>query len=72
MLQPRKLALFLDGTWNTVDDNPNVWRMKSLFVVDPTQVLYYSAGVGTQRGERLTGGIWGYGLDAQVIAYLRL
>ncbi len=63
----RKLALFLDGTWNTSNDDTNIWRMKSLYPVGPDQLCYYSAGVGTQRGETWTGGIWGYGLDAEVI-----
>ena len=26
MTVSRRIALFLDGTWNTVDDNTNVWR----------------------------------------------
>lgn len=59
--------MFLDGTWNTVNDDTNVWRLKSLFAKDPEQVCYYSAGVGTQRGEEWTGGMFGYGLDAEVI-----
>ena len=29
--QPKKrLAVFLDGTFNAVDDNTNVWRLKSV------------------------------------------
>ena len=26
----KRIALFLDGTWNNVRDNTNVWRLKSL------------------------------------------
>jgi uncharacterized protein (DUF2235 family) len=26
----KRLALFLDGTWNSVDSNTNVWRMRAL------------------------------------------
>lgn len=63
----KRLALFLDGTWNTVTDNTNVYRMKSLCDCGSDQVAYYSAGVGTQYGEKFTGGIFGYGLDAEVI-----
>jgi uncharacterized protein (DUF2235 family) len=63
----KRIALFLDGTWNTVNDNTNVWRMKSLCAIATDQVCYYSAGVGTQRGERMTGGMFGYGLDQEVI-----
>jgi uncharacterized protein (DUF2235 family) len=63
----KRIALFLDGTWNTVNDNTNVYRMKSLCVAAADQLRYYSAGVGTQYGERLIGGMFGYGLDAEVI-----
>ncbi len=63
----KRIALFLDGTWNTVNDNTNVWRMKSLCAVNADQVCYYSAGVGTQRGEKVSGGMFGYGLDDEVI-----
>jgi uncharacterized protein (DUF2235 family) len=63
----KRHALFLDGTWNTVTDNTNVYRMKSLCAVNADQDCYYSAGVGTQYGEKFTGGIWGWGLDAEVI-----
>lgn len=67
MAAGKRIALFLDGTWNTSDDNTNVWRMKSLFACGPDQVCYYSAGVGTLFGQRLIGGMWGYGLDDEVI-----
>lgn len=63
----KRLVLFLDGTWNTVTDNTNVYRMRSLCASGADQVVYYSAGVGTQYGEKFTGGIFGYGLDAEVI-----
>jgi uncharacterized protein (DUF2235 family) len=63
----RRLALFLDGTWNTVSDNTNVWRMKSLCDANDEQLVYYSAGVGTMFGQRLDGGMFGYGLDDEVI-----
>lgn len=67
MPELRKLALFLDGTWNTVNDNTNVWRLRSLFSVDTNQACYYSKGVGTTQGERVSGGAFGYGLDTEVI-----
>jgi uncharacterized protein (DUF2235 family) len=63
----KRIALFLDGTWNTVNDNTNVWRMKALCAIDADQISYYSAGVGTQYGQRLKGGLFGYGLDEEVI-----
>jgi hypothetical protein len=33
----KRLALFLDGTWNSVDSNTNVWRMRAL-AARPTTV----------------------------------
>jgi len=69
--EKKRLALFLDGTWNVVADNTNVWRMKSLCA--PTgadgvrQLIYYNPGVGTQFGYRIRGGMLGYGLDDVVI-----
>jgi len=62
-----RIALFLDGTWNTITSNTNVWRLKSLCRKDGSQLVYYSAGVGTQYGEKLRGGMFGFGLDQEVI-----
>lgn len=63
----KRLALFLDGTWNTVNDNTNVYRAKSLCNDSPEQRCYYSKGVGTQAGERLSGGLFGIGIDQEVL-----
>ena len=63
----KRLALFLDGTWNTKNDDTNVWRLKSLCSESADQVCYYSTGVGTQFGQRVLGGGFGYGLDDEVI-----
>jgi uncharacterized protein (DUF2235 family) len=62
----KRIALFLDGTWNNVSNNTNVWRLKSLCVQSPEQLVYYSAGVGTQQGEQLSGGMFGIGIDDEV------
>src|ERR1035437_4460632 len=63
----KRIALFLDGTWNNVNDNTNVWRLKSLCTQSPEQLVYYSAGVGTQKGEQLTSGMFGIGINEEVI-----
>ena len=66
----KRLALFLDGTWNVVSDNTNVWRLRSLF--SPTgadgleQRAYYSTGLGTKFGERIRGGMFGRGIDTAI------
>lgn len=66
----KRLALFLDGTWNTLDDNTNVWRLKALCAKQGTdglgQVAYYSRGVGTSLGEKVRGGMLGVGIDRNV------
>jgi uncharacterized protein (DUF2235 family) len=63
----KRIAVFLDGTWNNVSDNTNVWRLKSLCVADAaSQVIYYSAGVGTRFGEKIRSGITGYGIDDEI------
>ncbi|RTL28819.1 MAG: DUF2235 domain-containing protein [Rhodocyclaceae bacterium] len=66
----KRVALFLDGTWNTVGDNTNVWRLKALCAARSNdgarQVVYYSKGVGTNFGEKVRGGMLGYGLDRAI------
>ncbi|MCE4224618.1 DUF2235 domain-containing protein [Methylobacterium sp. C25] len=64
----KRLAIFLDGTWNTLGNNTNVWRLKSL--CDPTapdQEVYYGQGVGTRLLEKWRGGVGGYGLDDEIL-----
>lgn len=58
----KRLAVFLDGTWNVVETNTNVWRMKSLCASKGAdgveQLVYYAKGVNG-----FWGGIFGKGLD---------
>ena len=63
----KRLAIFLDGTWNTLNNNTNVWRLNSLSVETSDQRVYYSQGVGTRRGEAARGGMTGYGIDDEII-----
>jgi hypothetical protein len=41
--QQKRLAIFLDGTWNSIDSNTNVWRMlalcaaKSKYTINPSE-----------------------------------
>jgi uncharacterized protein (DUF2235 family) len=66
----KRIALFLDGTWNRPDDNTNVWRSKLLLserdAIGNEQRAYYGVGVGTKRFERVRGGAFGEGLDANI------
>jgi uncharacterized protein (DUF2235 family) len=67
----RNLAVFLDGTWNTDDDDTNVFRLKSLCAETELQLRYYSKGVGTTKGEELSGGAFGIGIEEEVLAAYR-
>jgi uncharacterized protein (DUF2235 family) len=67
--QAKRLAVFLDGTWNAVDNNTNVWRMKALCAKTGTdgvpQLVYYEIGVNG-----VLGGTLGKGLDENIrLAY---
>ena len=67
--QKKRLALFLDGTWNSVDSNTNVRRMRALCAPKCAdgipQIVYYSVGVNG-----FLGGVFGQGLDENIrLAY---
>ena len=59
------------GQYLTRCDNTNVWRLKSLLAPKGPdgveQLSYYSTGVGTAFGERVRGGMFGYGLNDEII-----
>lgn len=64
----KRLAFFLDGTWNTHHNNTNVWRLGAM--ADPNvhdQLVYYGQGVGTRFGEKYRGGAAGHGIDDEII-----
>jgi uncharacterized protein (DUF2235 family) len=64
-LPKKRLAVFLDGTWNAVGDNTNVWRLKSLCAPKTSdgvvQLVYYDIGVNG-----FIGGAFGKGLNANI------
>src|SRR3954467_15330714 len=67
--QQKRLAVFLDGTWNSVNNNTNVWRMRALCAAKSEdgkpQLVYYSVGVNG-----FLGGVFGQGLDDNIrLAY---
>ena len=69
--QNKRLCLFIDGTWNTFENNTNVWRIFSLCAKqDDTgqkQLIYYTKGVGTSVGAKVSGGLFGYGINEIII-----
>jgi uncharacterized protein (DUF2235 family) len=74
---PKRLVLCCDGTWNTPDQGrgghpcpTNVTKL-ALAVADTAddgkeQRVFYHRGVGTNRRERLSGGVFGFGLSRNV------
>lgn len=67
--QQKRLAIFMDGTWNSVDSNTNVWRMRALCASKSRdgkpQLIYYALGVNG-----FLGGLFGQGLDENIrLAY---
>lgn len=67
--QQKRLVVYLDGTWNSVDSNTNVWRMRALTADKSpdgrSQLVYYGVGVNG-----FSGGVFGQGLDDNIrLAY---
>lgn len=66
----RRLAVFLDGTWNDPGDNTNVWRLRSMLSRTDDhgveQLPYYDMGVGTKWYNKLRGGATGAGLSKNI------
>jgi uncharacterized protein (DUF2235 family) len=65
----KRLALFVDGTWNVASNNTNVWRLHLLTApadeAGTPQETYYHVGVGTDRTNHLRGA-FGKGINASV------
>jgi uncharacterized protein (DUF2235 family) len=66
----RKLVLLFDGTWNTVKDRTNISRLRELLADTAPdggkQIPFYDKGVGTHPLDRLSGGLFGYGLSENI------
>ena len=66
----QKLILLFDGTWNDPEDQTNVYRVARRLHDDDGDVkqrFYYDPGVGTSKFQRLSGGIFGYGLSKNLL-----
>ncbi|MBN9085189.1 MAG: DUF2235 domain-containing protein [Rhizobiales bacterium] len=67
--QKKRLVIYLDGTWNSVNSNTNVWRMRALTASKSLdgrpQLIYYEIGVNG-----FLGGVFGQGLTENIrLAY---
>ncbi len=69
-MSSKRIAIFLDGTWNEPGDNTNVWRTKLMLAQrsanDVEQLSYYDEGVGTKWYNRIRGGAVAVGLSKNV------
>lgn len=72
----KRIAVFMDGTWNDQSDRTNVLKAKENVALQAAdgmaQLALYEPGVGTKWSERLRGGIFGFGLDRNVVNAYRL
>jgi len=71
VMDVKRLIVCFDGTWNTPEDNTNVLRIFQAIADQQSgardQLKFYDAGVGTDRRSMLTGGLFGLGLDANIL-----
>jgi uncharacterized protein (DUF2235 family) len=67
--QERLIVLF-DGTWNDPEDITNVYQLSTLieeYDGDIYQRFFYEPGVGTSKGQKIRGGMFGYGLSENLL-----
>lgn len=69
----RRLVVCMDGTWNKpgqkdegVKTQTNVLKLYEALAKLPDQISGYFKGVGTDRGEKVSGGAFGWGLFDQI------
>ncbi|MES1944109.1 hypothetical protein PC39_08339 [Salinisphaera sp. PC39] len=72
MSEMRNLVIGCDGTWNETQMPPDTNVAKLLRALSASgQVQHYEEGVGTAHMEALPGGIYGQGLDRQILGAYR-
>jgi uncharacterized protein (DUF2235 family) len=72
MAKVRNLIIGCDGTWNDTDDPDHTNVVKILNAcAAKNQIVHYEEGVGTAHWEALPGGIYGKGLDRQILGAYR-
>ncbi len=72
MAKVRNLIIGCDGTWNDTDESALTNVVKILGACKAkNQITHYEEGVGTAHWEVLPGGIYGKGLDRQILGAYR-
>lgn len=70
MRKKERLIILFDGTWNDPEDLTNVYQLSTLIETydgDIQQRFFYEPGVGTSTGDKLRGGLFGYGLSENLL-----
>ncbi len=70
MRKKERLIVLFDGTWNDPEDLTNVYQLSTLieeYDGDIYQRFFYEPGVGTAAGDKLRGGLFGYGLSENLL-----
>ncbi len=72
MAKVRNLVVGCDGTWNDTEEQEktNVFKLLN-GCLSKNHVTHYEEGVGTAHWEALPGGIYGKGLDRQILGAYR-
>ena len=72
MTEVRNLIIGCDGTWNDTDESAvtNVVKLLGACIAKD-QITHYEEGVGSAYWEALPGGIYGKGLDRQILGAYR-
>jgi uncharacterized protein (DUF2235 family) len=65
---PKNIVFCADGTWQTLENNTNVYKIFKACLTTATQVPYYDDGVGADGTpiEKLVGGALGLGLFQKI------
>ncbi|OQS03688.1 hypothetical protein THRCLA_03994 [Thraustotheca clavata] len=58
----KRIAMYMDGTWNTPQSDTNVHRLYEKTVTSKEQLPIYFQGVGTSWGDYFTGGLFARGM----------
>lgn len=59
----KRMAVYLDGTWNTIHDNTNVWRLRALTARHGTDGLEQLVRTGHAGRPEFSAGMFGVGID---------
>lgn len=70
MRAKERLIVLFDGTWNDPEDLTNVYQLSTMLEEDDGEIhqrFFYEPGVGTATGDKLRGGLFGYGLSQNLL-----